>query len=823
MTRGLGGWLHHGVHPLFLVRLALALMGSCAVVSALAEEGAPKPRVISRGWAAGSYQAFPDACRLANGDLLCVFYAGYGHVSLPRPDWPRGGRICLVRSEDEGRTWTEPRVLYDGPDDDRDPHVAQLRDGTVVCSFFPYRQGAGGKVEFETAVVTSRDGGWSWESSHRVLAPGWAVSAPVRTLSDGTCLLGVYQEEGATAYGGVLRSSDGGRTWGGVVPIGKGSGVRLDAETDFVELRDGTVLAALRGDKVPLHFARSTDGGATWGAVTSSGFPGHCPHFTRLRTGEIVLTHRLPQTSMHVSRDDGRTWGEAIPIDAVGGAYPATVELNDGTVLVVYYEEGAGSAIRARRFRLAGDGVEWLPTEPEARRVGVRLELMVDRWLIDRMTGCELRMQEPVAREVALRFDRPWEGAFSGYVTVLRDGETLRMYYRGLPVPGRDGSTNEVTCYAESRDGVTWSKPSLGLFEVMGTRENNVVLAGQAPFSHNFSPFVDARAGVPLAERYKALAGTTETGLHGFVSGDGIRWRRMEGGPLIREGAFDSQNVGCWSEAEGRYVVYLRSWTGGGFAGYRSISRATSEDFRTWSKPEPMSFGDSPPEHLYTSQTQPYARAPHLMVATPMRFVPGRRVLSEEQERALGVSKGYAADTAEAVLMTSRGGTRYQRTFLEGFIRPGMDPGNWASRAGLTALGIVQTGPGEMSVYKQAHYAQASCHLVRHVLRLDGLASVRAPYRGGELVTHPLVFEGGRLWLNVSTGAAGGVRVEVQDAQGTALPGLRLEDCGELAGDDVRREVRWGHGEALAAQEGKPVRLRFVMRDADLFSLQFGR
>jgi hypothetical protein len=67
------------------------------------------------------------------------------------------------------------------------------------------------------------------------------------------------------------------------------------------------------------------------------------------------------------------------------------------------------------------------------------------------------------------------------------------------------------------------------------------------------------------------------------------------------------------------------------------------------------------------------------------------------------------------------------------------------------------------------------------------------------------------------------VRVEVQDAEGTPLPGLRLEDCGELAGDDVRREVRWGHGEALAAQEGKPVRLRFVMRDADLFSLQFGR
>ena len=306
--------------------MAVACLMAGAV---LGQTNGPSPRILSRGHAAGSYQAFPDVCRLANGDLLCVFYAGHGHVSLPRADWPRGGRICLVRSEDEGQTWSEPRVLYDGPDDDRDPHVAQLRDGTVVCSFFPYRQKADGKAEYETAIVESRDGGWSWDAMHRVLAPGWAVSAPVRVLSDGTCLLGVYHEDGGTAYGGVLRSTDGGRTWGVPVAIGKDSGVRLDAETDVIELRDGTVLAALRGDKVPLHFARSGDGGRTWGRVESSGFPGHCPHLTRLRTGEILLAHRLPATSMHVSRDDGRTWGEPVRIDEVGGAYPATVELNE--------------------------------------------------------------------------------------------------------------------------------------------------------------------------------------------------------------------------------------------------------------------------------------------------------------------------------------------------------------------------------------------------------------------------------------------------------------------------------------------------------------
>ena len=55
---------------------------------------------------AGGYQAFPDVCRLKNGDLLCVFYAGYSHVSQPNEKLSKGGRICAVRSTDEGATWS---------------------------------------------------------------------------------------------------------------------------------------------------------------------------------------------------------------------------------------------------------------------------------------------------------------------------------------------------------------------------------------------------------------------------------------------------------------------------------------------------------------------------------------------------------------------------------------------------------------------------------------------------------------------------------------------------------------------------------------------
>jgi hypothetical protein len=126
-----------------------------------------------------------------------------------------------------------------------------------------------------------------------------------------------------------------------------------------------------------------------------------------------------------------------------------------------------------------------------------------------------------------------------------------------------------------------------------------------------------------------------------------------------------------------------------------------------------------------------------------------------------------------------------------------------------------------MSFYVQRNYAQKSAYLERMVLRLDGFASASAPYDGGELLTKPFTFAGKALEINFATSAAGGIKVEIQDAGGKPVIGFFLDDCPEIIGDEISRIVSWDKGADLSALIGKPVRLRFWMHDADLFSFRF--
>jgi len=468
-----------------------------------------------------------------------------------------------------------------------------------------------------------------------------------------------------------------------------------------------------------------------------------------------------------------------------------------------------GIAMGARAMMVVAVALAcWCGAEGEDNtplRLGAEPVLFVDRSLIERADGVELRLSKPERREVVLVTDRPWEGPQSAYFSVLRDGERILLYYRGFC--RTDLGEDQVTCVAESRDGITFTRPTVGLYDFAGSRENNIVHRGVE--SHNFAPFLDANPAAPPSERFKALGGV-DGKLFAFVSEDGYRWRKLTDRPVLTEGAFDSLNVAFWDSKARLYRCYSRAWTGGGYAGYRAIQSCTSRDFRSWTKPILNRYpAGVPDEHFYTNATTPCPDAPGLLLSFPKRFVPERKRWQDYPEP--GVS--------DAVFMTSRDGVHWDRTFREAWLRPGRDPKNWTQRSNMPATGVIQTAPDEWSLYVTERYGWPDHRVRRVTVRRQGLASVHAGAAGGEFVTPVLRLEGEALVVNYATSAAGSLQVEVQDEGGKPLPGYSLVEMAPLFGDEIARAVRWKSRADVSGARGRPVRLRFRLRDADLYAV----
>lgn len=242
----------------------------------------------------------------------------------------------------------------------------------------------------------------------------------------------------------------------------------------------------------------------------------------------------------------------------------------------------------------------------------------------------------------------------------------------------------------------------------------------------------------------------------------------------------------------------------------RAIMTCYSADFVHWSEPQWVDFPYVPEEQLYTNQVVAYHRAPHIFLGFPKRFIPDRTIAEHERK---GMSDG--------VFMSSRDGLSFAR-WTEAFIRPGLQRERWVTRNNMTAWGMVETpgyldhAPDELSIYStENYYSGTACKLRRFTLRTDGFVAANAPLSGGQLLTKKLLFAGAALYINYSTSATGSVCVEIQGEDGRAIEGFALEDC-----DELERAIVW-RGGTLQALAGKPLRLRFVFKDADLFAFRF--
>lgn len=318
---------------------------------------------------AGAYEAFPDVCRTKSGQLLCVFYAGYGHVSVPTPNLPKGARISMVRSDDDGETWSPAEVVVDSDIDDRDASITELSDGQLLVTYMSYDPGRRPGTH-QIFIVRSGDGGKTWGEPERVpteLNGNEAVSEPIREMPDGTLLLAVYGELSppwpTTYVCEMLESKDKGVTWQTISRIE--SEKYMLCEPSIARFPDGRLLMLIRPT---MTWCESADGGKTWTEPVPVGIAGDAPYL--LLTSKNVLLCGYRDRSSHstkvmASQDFGKTWQEPVLVDKVLGAYPSMAELPDGRILFVYYTEGPGSDIRGVHLSADETGVRVIPRESD--------------------------------------------------------------------------------------------------------------------------------------------------------------------------------------------------------------------------------------------------------------------------------------------------------------------------------------------------------------------------------------------------------------------------------------------------------------------------
>ncbi|MCE5345317.1 MAG: hypothetical protein LLG13_03365 [Bacteroidales bacterium] len=440
-------------------------------------------------------------------------------------------------------------------------------------------------------------------------------------------------------------------------------------------------------------------------------------------------------------------------------------------------------------------------------------------------------------------FDKPWEGSGSDFEVVFRDGDLFRFYYTAAQLTNTEGTKigghPNYACYAESKDGINWNKPDLGLFEFDGSKQNNIILS--IPNFDNFTPFKDPNPNCKPGERYKAV-GSGIGGLFAFKSADGIHWSYLSDKPIITKGKFDTQNNAFWDPIRKHYWCYIRDFhdsngntTNDTKTGIRDIRVSTSIDFLNWTDPQFIKFSDSPDVALYTNQVVPYYRAPHLFLGFPTQYVDRKFTQAamqalpdpEHRQKRMKFSPRYGTVITNGLFMSSYDGFNFHR-WDEVFLPIGPQRSdNWVYGDGYQSLGLLETpaeditAPNELSFFAGEGHWKDSPKLRRYTIRIDGFVSLHARQKPGEFVTKALIFSGNALTINFATSAAGSIIVEFQDENGKPIPGFTLSDCDELFGDTLERIVTWNDKSDVSSLIGKRVRIHMVLREADLYSLKF--
>jgi len=462
-------------------------------------------------------------------------------------------------------------------------------------------------------------------------------------------------------------------------------------------------------------------------------------------------------------------------------------------------------------------------------------QLFIDDLLIEYSNRVSLKINPPLKTGPVLHADKPWESHRVGaYGTVMKDGALYKMWYDAIDEKG-----NIFHCYAISTDGIHWEKPNLGLVDYHGSRNNNIL-----PLPPCGTVFIDPKA--PPAQKYKYV--TYGHGRKGFLgeygirvwwSEDGLRWKPNSDYALPLNA--DTQNQAFWDDRIGKYVAYLRAWHP-----MRCIARVEIEDIlkpwpykpredKSYSPENPSSwpvpttelpivfkYDDFDPENVdhYNPCVvkYPYARDVYYMFPSAYLHFP---------EPPLG--KRHNDGLLDIQLATSRDGIEWNRLSRDTYVRLGR-MGEMDSGMIYMLVGMIREGDDLWMYYAGYDYSHGAYDLekmrykgaiFRVVQRLDGFTSYDAGFKGGELITKPIIFTGSRLTLNVDTSATGELKVEIQDEDGKPITNFDLNSCKPIHANECFKVVEWQHGDDVSPLSGKPIRLRFSMRNTKLYAFQF--
>ena len=501
--------------------------------------------------------------------------------------------------------------------------------------------------------------------------------------------------------------------------------------------------------------------------------------------------------------------------------------------------------------------------------IGDRREVFFDDFIInEEKTTAERRLHKPIRRGVAITHDEVWEGNHCLFSSAFYAEGKWHLYYRaGTGEPG----LKSFVGYAESLDGITWVKPTLGIIDIQGSKQNNAVIdmdmAAEWGCKHlnDCHVFYDTNPNCSKEQKYKAVISTAgDESLISLVSPDGLHFNYH--GLITNDGAFDSQNLAFWSEEHGKYFCYFRhEHIPNGEATFEEYSflQATADklwddetqstrlpgpedeqakmmrdvkvmeslDFIHWSESRLIGLKDDKVQ-LYTNVVSPYPRAPHIFVGFPTRYherkawTPNYDELCGKNYRRMKIEKQYARSglvITDGLFMCSRDGYEFER-YDEAFLPPPVEhPHAWVYGDCYVTAGLIETpsdipwADNEYSLFVGENYGSYKGYnlLVRYTIRLDGFVSRHAGDDEKRLVTKEFTYDGDNLYANIATSAKG-------HAYFTLKYGDESYDSYEIFGNSVDKKISFIDPDAVKKLSGKTVTLEIKLLDADLYAIRFG-